>query len=137
LAGSKHEKYVYMYTSHFRGIQGKTRHRAVMIGKVVEPGKMRPNTGFYDIYNSDGKFLLNFIACVIRSKMLWKSINYLNVNNMSFEKLINILSDIKAQSNEKECRLTKALTKTQREILNLFGDADEIISLRHKFNINK
>jgi len=56
-AGAKNEKYVYKYVKHFRNNEGKPRHTAKTIGKVASvPGKMCPNSNYYELYQVDPLF---------------------------------------------------------------------------------
>jgi hypothetical protein len=51
IAGAKGEKYVYKYTHYFRNAEGKSRNRAILIGKIdVKTGKMKPNSNYYELF---------------------------------------------------------------------------------------
>jgi transposase len=51
-AGVKGEKYVYKYTKYFRNAEGKSRNKAISIGKVdADSGKMMPNANYYSMFN--------------------------------------------------------------------------------------
>lgn len=51
IAGAKGERYVYKYTHYFRNSEGKSRNKAIMIGKIdTKTGKMYPNSNYYELY---------------------------------------------------------------------------------------
>ena len=75
---------------------------------------------------TEGKTFVTFIACVIRSHLLNRLSKYLHDHSTSMNKVFNQLSNITIISSNKLCRFTKALTKTQKQILLAF-DADEDI----------
>lgn len=76
---------------------------------------------------TDGKTFVTFIACIIRSYMLSRLMDYLTENSTSMKKIVNQLSNITLISDSNGFRFTKALTKKQKAILSAFGAADDII----------
>jgi transposase len=76
---------------------------------------------------ADGKTFVGFIACAIRSCILEKTLKYLKDNSTSLKKVFNQHSDITIMSGESEYRLTKALTKKQKQILSIFGPVNDIV----------
>ena len=77
---------------------------------------------------TDGKVFVTFIACVIRSYILGKLSYYLTSNSTSLKKVLNQLSNINIISNNNnELRFSKALSKKQKQILNIFGAGDSIV----------
>jgi transposase len=80
---------------------------------------------------TDGKIFVTFIACIIRSYLLTKLNQFLTDNSTSLKKVLSQLSNIMIISKSKEFRLTKALTKKQKQILKLFtADTDIMDSLK-------
>ena len=77
---------------------------------------------------TDGKVFVTFIACVIRSLLLEKLNKYLTDNSTSLKKALNQMSNIRIISSAKGLRFTKALTKKQKEILQLFGGSSKILT---------
>jgi transposase len=77
---------------------------------------------------TDGKTFVTFIACVIRSYLLNRLSRYLTDNSTSMKKVLSQLSNITVLSSNGEYRLTKALTKVQKDILSLFDSIDDIES---------
>jgi transposase len=75
---------------------------------------------------TDGKTFVTFIASAIRSYLLGRLNNYLNVNSTSLKKVFNQLSNIIIVSGYDGFRFSKALTKKQKQILSAF-DADKDI----------
>jgi transposase len=76
---------------------------------------------------TDGKTFVTFIACTIRAYILGKLNQYLNDNSTSLKKVFNQLSDITIMTGQKEYRLTKALTKRQKQILSVFDSVEDIV----------
>ena len=77
---------------------------------------------------TDGKTFVTFIACVIRTYMLNTLKQYLRDNSTSLKKVFNQLSNITIISTGDNPRFTKALSKKQREILQVFGADKNILS---------
>ena len=75
---------------------------------------------------TDGKVFVTFVACIIRTYLLEKLNQYLTDNSTSLNKALNQLSNITIISGDNMLRLTKALTKKQKQILKSF-DADMAI----------
>ena len=75
---------------------------------------------------TDGKTFVTFLACVIRSCMMQKLSKYLTVHSTSLNKVLNQLSNVMVISHNDCIRFTKALTKTQKSILDAFGAALDI-----------
>ena len=75
---------------------------------------------------TDGKTFVTFLACLLRAYILGKVQDYLTEHSTSMKKVLNQLSNIFLIEYNGIKRFTKALTKTQREILTLF-DADKTI----------
>ena len=78
---------------------------------------------------TDGKVFVTFIACVIRSCLLYKLRQYLIDNSTSLKKVFSQLSNITIISGHKGLRFTKALSKKQKQILKLFAADTAILSL--------
>jgi transposase len=76
---------------------------------------------------SDGKTFVTFIACAIRAYILEKLSQYLNEKSISLKKVFNQLSDITIMTGQSEFRLSKALTKKQKQILSVFDTAEDIV----------
>ena len=76
---------------------------------------------------TEGKAFVTFIACSIRSYMLNKLSSHLAENSTSMKKIFNQLSDITIISSHRGIAFTKALTKKQKQILSVFGAADDIL----------
>lgn len=79
---------------------------------------------------TDGKTFVTFIACVIRSYLLEKLSNLISEQSTSLKKLFKQLSNITVITNSSRAgiRFTKALTKKQRQILEVFGVDKKIVS---------
>jgi hypothetical protein len=77
---------------------------------------------------TDGKIFVTFIACAIRANILGKLNQYLKDNSTSLKKVFNQLCNITILSGTSEYRLTKALTKKQKQILSVFDSVDDIVS---------
>ena len=76
---------------------------------------------------TDGKVFVTFIACIIRSYLLTKLEQYLADSSTSLKKTLSQLSNITIISNAVGFRLTKALTKKQKQILKAFSADTAII----------
>lgn len=76
---------------------------------------------------TDGKTFATFIACVIRAYMLGRLSKYLTEKSTSMKKVFNQLSNITMISSNEGYRFTKALTKKQKEILEKFNAASDIL----------
>jgi transposase len=76
---------------------------------------------------TDGKVFVTVAACMIRSYLLNKLDQYLTENSTSLKKSLNQLSNITIISNSSGLRLTKALTKKQKQILKAFSAETDII----------
>ena len=80
---------------------------------------------------TDGKTFVTFIACIIRDYLLTKLEQYLTDSSTSLKKALSQLSNITVISGPDGCRFVQALTKKQKQILNAFAAADELVdSLR-------
>ena len=80
---------------------------------------------------TDGKVFVTFVACIIRSYLLSRLNQYLMDNSTSLKKVFNQLSNITIISSGNNFRLTKALTKKQKQIIIPFA-ADKAILNRLK-----
>jgi transposase len=76
---------------------------------------------------TDGKTFVTFIACLIRTYMMCKLSEYLADNSTSMKKVFSQLSNITIIRSDGQFRLTKALTKKQKQILSAFNAENEII----------
>jgi transposase len=77
---------------------------------------------------TNGKTFVTFIACVIRSYLLNGLAGYLAANSLALKKPLSQLSDIVVRNTTQGLRLTKALTKKQKEILSSFDAKDDILA---------
>lgn len=77
---------------------------------------------------TEGKTFVTFIASVIRTYMERKLSSYLNDNKTSVKKVINQLSNITIMGDKDGYRLTKALTKKQKDILSVFDAEVDIVN---------
>jgi hypothetical protein len=68
----------------------------------------------------EGKIFVAFIALAVRAYMLGKLENYLDANSTSLKKSLAKLANIIVVRSNGKCRLAKALTKQQKEILASF-----------------
>ena len=75
---------------------------------------------------TDGKTFVTFIACVIRSHLLYCLKQYIVDKSTSLKKILNQLSNISIISSQGIYRFAKALTKGQKEILAAFKLTDDI-----------
>jgi transposase len=66
---------------------------------------------------TNGKTFVTFIALALRTYMLSKLKAYLSDNSTSMKKVFNQLDNITILLSDNESRLTKALTKKQKSIL--------------------
>ena len=76
---------------------------------------------------TDGKTFVTFVACVIRAHLLSCLSDYLTDQSTSMKKVFNQLSNITILSGYNGYRFTKALTKSQKQILDAFDAADDIM----------
>lgn len=89
--------------------------------------QLKDNMGFYRLRTHDekttsGKIFTLFIGLIIRSYMQKTLKEYMIINNMTFERCMEKMEDIKAlQIHGQPPMLLKEITKKQREILELFG----------------
>jgi transposase len=67
---------------------------------------------------TDGKMFVIFVALVIRTYLLEKLKDYLREHSTSLRKVLNQLTNITIFVHENNARLTRALTKKQKDILN-------------------
>ena len=81
---------------------------------------------------TEGKTFVTFIACVIRAYILNKLVKYLSDNSTSLKKVFNQLSNITIVSGSNGYRFTKALTKKQKKILDVFDAAEDIVTRLNK-----
>jgi transposase len=77
---------------------------------------------------TEGKAFIIFIACIIRSYLLVKLTPLMSETSTSLKRILNQLSNIIVISGPNGLRLTKALTKKQKEILAVFGASDDILA---------
>lgn len=71
---------------------------------------------------TDGKIFTLFIGLIARNYMQQKLQEYMNNNHLTLEKCIKKLEDIKIiKIKNQSPRLIKALTKQQKELLDIFG----------------
>ena len=77
---------------------------------------------------TDGKVFVTVVACMIRSYLLNRLTQFLTDNSTSLKKTLNQLSNITIISNSAGFRLTKALTKKQKQILKAFSADTDIMS---------
>ena len=77
---------------------------------------------------TDGKVFVTFIACIIRSYLLNNLVSYMADNTTTLKKVLNQLSNIVVLSNSNGLRFTKALTKKQRQILQVFNAYDDLMN---------
>ena len=79
---------------------------------------------------TDGKVFVTFIACIIRTFLLEKLRKYLTDNSTSLKKALNQMSNIRIVTTTAKggLRLTKALSKKQKDILKPLGGSDKILA---------
>lgn len=71
---------------------------------------------------TNGKLFVLFIALIIRSHMYQKLTKYKTIHHLTFEKCMRKLDDIRIiKRKNKPARLTKEVTKQQRDMLEIFG----------------
>ena len=76
---------------------------------------------------TEGKAFVTFVACIIRAHMLGKLTRYLAVNSSSIKKVFNQLSDISIVCSNRGISFAKALTKKQKQILDVFDATEDIL----------
>lgn len=91
-------------------------------------GARRLHTQNQDTTN--GKLFVLFIALIIRSYMYQKLSTFKTINHLTFEKCLRKLDDIEIIKRKNlPVRLTKEVTKQQRDMLEIFGvDIDAVIT---------
>jgi transposase len=75
---------------------------------------------------TEGKIFVTFIALIIRAYILGKLGKYIAANATSLKLIIKKLENIIIIRSGRMCRLSKALTKEQKNILDTFNAKDDI-----------
>lgn len=91
----------------------------------LEAGRIRT----HNQETTDGKLFTLFIALIMRSYLYQKLEGYKTVNHLTLEKCFRKLENIQMIKVGNEMRLTKALTKQQKELLEIFEiDIDQVMN---------
>lgn len=78
---------------------------------------------------TDGKMFVLFIGLIIRSYMYNQLDEFKQTKHLTFEKCMRKLENIKAVKTKDGVKLTKALTKEQREMLEIFDiDMEKVLN---------
>jgi len=77
---------------------------------------------------TDDKTFVTFVACAIRAYLTNRLSTYLKASSTSMKKAFNQLSNITIISSDDGFRFAKALTKKQKQILDSFDAADDILA---------
>jgi transposase len=85
---------------------------------------------------TDGKVFITFIGSIIRSYLIQKLSQYSSAENLSLKRIFAKLANITITLENNEFRLSKALTKNQRDILSIFNLTDEITKKIRYINEN-
>ena len=76
---------------------------------------------------TSGKGFVIFLSCIVRSYIQQRLRSYERSKSTSLKNIFNQLSDIKIAKYSSQNKLTKALTKQQKNILNIFNADVDIL----------